>query len=93
MMWNFRIIKKDDIYGLYEVFYNDDGKIFAHDENPTIIGESVDDLIQYLKMMSSDVDKYKENILNHGEIDFAPIISDETDGDLNGLLEDFMDKL
>ena len=26
-MWNYRIIKKEDNYGLYEVFYNDKGNI------------------------------------------------------------------
>jgi hypothetical protein len=90
-MWNFRIIKKDDAYGLYEVFYNDDGKIFAHDENPTIIGESVDDLKKYLKMMSSDVDKCKNAVLEYDDIDFAPMMDDEEDDDLSGSLEDFMD--
>jgi hypothetical protein len=76
-MWNYRVIKKDDCYGLYEVFYNDYGEISAHDESPTIIGESVDDLTKYLEMMSSDLKKYKDMILEHGEIDFSPFSDEE----------------
>ena len=41
VMWNYRIIKDKDIYGLYEVMYNDDGEICAHTEKPEIIAESL----------------------------------------------------
>jgi len=50
-MWNYRIIKDKDTYGLYEVMYNDDGEICAHSENPEIIGESPEDLLDTLQLM------------------------------------------
>ena len=72
-MWNHRIIKNQDSFGLYEVFYNDDGEISAHDENPTIVGESVEDIEKTLKMMISDVNKCKGSILEYDEIKFVPM--------------------
>ena len=44
-MWNYRIIKDKDTYGLYEVIYNDDGEILAHSEEPEVFGESAEDLV------------------------------------------------
>lgn len=40
-MWNYRIIKSGDSYGLYEVIYNDDGEICAHSEDPELEDDSV----------------------------------------------------
>ena len=57
-MWNYRIIKDKDIYGLYEVMYNDDGEICAHSEKPEIIGESPEDLLDTLKLMLADTKKH-----------------------------------
>ena len=78
-MWNYRIIKDGETYGLYEVIYNDEGEICAHDEKPTIVGESVDELIKSLEMMLSDINRCKDDILEAGEIKFAPLC-DETEG-------------
>ena len=50
-MWNYRIIKKDGLYGLYEVIYNDDKEISAHSEVAEIENDSVEDLIKSLEMM------------------------------------------
>jgi argonaute-like protein implicated in RNA metabolism and viral defense len=91
-MWNYRIIKDGSTYGIYEVIYNDDGKISAHDENPTIVGESVDDLITYLEMMLSDTKKYKDIVLEHGKIKFAPLVDEDEElieiKDLKDFLKD-----
>ena len=57
-MWNYRIIKDKDNYGLYEVMYNDDGEICAHSEEPEIVGESPEDLLETLQLMLSDVKKH-----------------------------------
>ena len=61
--WNFRVINtlKDDIefFGLYEAFYNDAGEICAHDEEPTIVGDSVEDIKKTLGMMMRDIDKHE----------------------------------
>lgn len=63
-MWNYRIIKKsvknswDCEYGVYEVYYNEDGGIFAHDETPTIVGDSPKDLMLTLRDILEDINKY-----------------------------------
>lgn len=70
--WNFRVINttKDDIefFGLYEAFYNDAGEICAHDEEPTIVGDSVEDIKKTLRMMMRDVDKHE--VLDGYKIEF-----------------------
>ena len=66
-MWNYRVIKKKDSYGLYEVFYN----ICAHSENPDITGESIKDIKKTLKLMTNDVEKCKGKLLKWGKINFA----------------------
>ena len=70
-MWNYRIIKDKNAYGLYEVMYNDDGEIFAHSEEAEVIAESPEELIDTLNMMLSDANKSKENILIYDQIKFA----------------------
>lgn len=76
-MWNYRIIKKENEYGLYEVFYNDDNEISAHAENPEVIGESAEDLLTTLRLMLDDAQKSYYKILEHGKIEFAPFCSEE----------------
>ena len=50
LMWNYRVIRKGEEYGLYEVFYNDEGEISAHAESP-ILSVSMEDLLAQLSMM------------------------------------------
>ena len=64
-MWNYRIIKNKNTYGLYEVMYNDDGEICAHSEEPEMIGASPKDLLDTLELMLDDVN---EHIINGREI-------------------------
>jgi hypothetical protein len=71
LMWNYRIIKRGDSYGLYEVMYNDDGEIFAHSEEPELEEHSSKELIQTLNMMLDDANKSKNNILTYDKIKFA----------------------
>jgi len=78
-MWNYRIIKDKDAYGLYEVMYNDDGEICAHSENPEIIGESPTDLLDTLELMIHDVNKHiidGEKILDLNKIKFSEFCKD-----------------
>jgi len=78
-MWNYRIIKNKDTYGLYEVMYNDDGEICAHSENPEIIGESPTDLLDTLELMIHDVNKHiidGEKILDLNKIKFSEFCKD-----------------
>ena len=80
-MWNYRIIKDDETYGLYEVFYNEKGEIALHSENPDVVGESVDDIIKSLELMLGDAKKHqgsdkRDNILvlDKDEIEFKDLI-------------------
>ena len=83
-MWNYRIIKDKDTYGLYEVMYNDDGEIFAHSEEPEIVGESPEDLLETLKLMIDDVNQHiihGKEILKLKKIKFAPMHNEEDLGE------------
>ena len=77
-MWNYRIIKfpmKDNHeydYGLYETFYNKEGKICGHDQAPTIVGDSVEEIQKTLEMMMDDVERCKDDVLEGDQIKFAP---------------------
>jgi len=91
-MWNYRIIKKGEMYGLYEVIYNDDGEISAHDEEPTLIGESPEELLQTLRLMMDDANKSYYDILVYDKIKFAPLYEE---GELSRVttLEEFKNLL
>ena len=78
-MWNYRVIKSSksfsecgedgiEFYGLYETFYNDAGEICAHDEEPTIVGESVESIKKTLEMMMDDAEKHE--VLDGDKIEF-----------------------
>ena len=59
-MWNNRIIKheKDGTtwYSVHEVFYNEDGSIYAHTEDPiTIVGETKLDTIGQVQQILRDI--------------------------------------
>lgn len=79
-MWNYRIIKNKDAYGLYEVMYNDDGEIFAHTEEPEIAGETPEDLLQTLRLMLDDAQKSYYKILEYDKIKFAKPCGDYDKG-------------
>ena len=84
-MWNYRIIKDKKAYGLYEVMYNDDGEIFAHSEEPEIIGENPKDLLDTLELMINDVNKHiidGEEILELDKIKFAKPCEDFEKGEV-----------
>lgn len=81
-MWNYRIIKREvegqtDQYGLFEVFYNDEGKISAHAEEPELVEESPENLLATLRLMLDDAQKSYYEILKYNEIDFAPLYDEE----------------
>jgi hypothetical protein len=80
-MWNYRIIKDGDDYGLYEVFYNEEGEIALHSENPDVVGESVDDIIKSLELMLGDAKKHQGSdkmdnilVLEKDKIEFKDLI-------------------
>lgn len=83
-MWNYRIIKHKNSYGLYEVMYNDDGQICAHSENPEIVGDSPQDLLETLELMTNDVNKHinkEKEILEHDKIKFHKFCDDLDKGE------------
>ena len=84
-MWNYRIIKDKETYGLYEVMYNDDGEICAHSEKPEIIGESPTDLLDTLELMIHDVNKHiidGDKILDLNKIKFSEFCKDMDKGEV-----------
>jgi hypothetical protein len=88
-MWNYRIIQSSDqLYGLYETIYNDDGEISAHAEEPEAIGSSVKDLLDTLRLMLDDAQKSSYNILEMDKIKFASLI-DENEKEEAIEIEDF----
>lgn len=72
--WNHRVVKEKlldgtDFYSVREVFYNDDGSIYAYTEEPVRIhGESIDDLREYTQWVLDCLDK---PILIDGEVEFV----------------------
>ena len=87
-MWNYRIIKKENECGLYEVFYNDDGKISAHSEKPEVFGENPEELLTTLRLMLDDAQKSYYKVLEYGKIEFAPLY-DEKDLSESMTIEEF----
>ena len=96
-MWNYRIIKREvegqiDQYGLFEVFYNDDGEISGHSEEPELVDESPEDLLTTLRLMLDDAQKSYYKILKYGEIEFSPFY-DEKDLSEPMTFEEFEDEI
>ncbi len=72
--WNHRVVKQilpdgSEWHSVREVFYNDDGSIFAYTEEPVgIAGESIEELKQYAQWVLDCLDK---DILVDGEVEFV----------------------
>jgi len=50
MSWSYRVVKKEDIYGIHEVYYDDDSKPDMCTENSiTMDANSADDLEWMIK--------------------------------------------
>lgn len=60
-MWNYRIIRHVDCgheyYALHEVYYAENGDIYAYSTNPIIVGDTVDEIGEDLFMMIDDINK------------------------------------
>lgn len=71
--WNHRVVKQKledgtEWFSVREVFYNDDGSIFAYTEEPVdISSESIEELKQYTQWILDCLDK---DILVDGEVTF-----------------------
>ena len=72
--WNYRIVKHSnenpdaEWFGLYETYYNDEGKVCAITENPETTGATVEELTESIKMMLKDAEK-DAPILEYDEIE------------------------
>ena len=70
--WNHRVVKRiteREVYGIHEVFYNDDGSINAYTKEPIRAQcESIEELREYIQWMLDCLDK---EILVDGEVEFV----------------------
>ena len=76
--WNHRVVKQilnkgrlneEEWFSVREVFYTDDGTIFAYSENPSdICGESIEEMREYLNWCLLSLDK---DVLIDGEVKFV----------------------
>ncbi len=71
--WNCRVIKRtvnnETLYGIHEVFYNNDGSIYAYTSEPIQVQcESLEDLREYIQWMLNCIDK---EVLVDGEVEFV----------------------
>ncbi len=60
--WTLQIIYHDKEkypwYGVHEIFYNDDGSIYAYTEDAMdVTGETVEELKEYAQMIVNDINK------------------------------------
>ncbi len=66
--WNYRLLKHDEPtekevwYGLHEVYFEEDGEITTWTENPTIVGDSVEDVVREVRFILKDLMRFPEAI-------------------------------
>ena len=58
MTWNHRVLLEDDgTLGIHEVYYGDDGEPFACTEEPFVVGDTKEELIEELTRMVACIAK------------------------------------
>lgn len=61
MTWNYRVVKhrakRETFYGLHEVYYRKNGKMYLWSPEPEAIGSTKGELIEALAMMLRDATK------------------------------------
>lgn len=76
--WNYRIFRYSDVegdsLGVHEAYY-EDGKVIGYTKDPVIVGDSIEDLKEVLAMISRDIERCKDDILDYDPGDFK---SEET---------------
>ena len=56
--WNYRVLKKDDLFAIHSVYYDDEGKIVGWSQNPDpVIDEDIDYLKTQLTLMIEATEK------------------------------------
>ena len=91
MTWNYRIIKhlatdpentsNEDYFGLYEVYYNEDGTIMSRTTDALIIGDTIDEIGETLDMMKRDIEN--RPLLIDSNIDYNSIDTSSIERDLD----------
>jgi hypothetical protein len=55
MFWSYNIVKTNDGYGLYEVYYDDDWKRpFMRTQEPIYLADTIDEVKNAIQMMYND---------------------------------------
>lgn len=62
MSWNYRVFRHPDeddqqVFGIHEAFYNDVGEVEGWTEDPILVSESVEGLLQELEHLRESVKK------------------------------------
>lgn len=70
MTWNYRIFRykteDEEYYELHEAYYDNSNKVDDYTVNPIVPrGESVEELLTCLRMMLTDAEKSKGDILEY----------------------------
>ena len=65
MSWNYRVMRRYDDLGIYEVYYNEDGSVKGFSENPVSprggsISELKLDMERYMEALSKPILDYEE---------------------------------
>ncbi|HEY8561149.1 MAG TPA: hypothetical protein VIL74_12310 [Pyrinomonadaceae bacterium] len=56
--WNFRVLKKDDLFAIHSVYYDEDGEIVGWNRHPDpVIDEDLDYLKTQLTLMLEATEK------------------------------------
>ncbi len=56
--WNYRVLKKDDLFAIHSVYYDEDGKIVGWSQQPDpVIDEDLDYLKTQLTLMLEATEK------------------------------------
>ena len=79
--WNFRVIKRETVdgatYGIYECYYDSNGRIYSISENSIAPqGETIVDLQDEISRMAR---AFKSPVLNHTELPENGAEAEETD--------------
>ena len=71
-MWNYRIVRhrtKGVVwYGLHEVYYRENGKLWLWSDKPECVGDTVKDLVAGLAMQLRDATKSDVPILKKSQM-------------------------
>ena len=67
MSWNYRIVERDECFGIHEAYYNKIREVdgMTKDSVKLECYESVDELIEDLECMLKDARRYKDKVLDY----------------------------